>query len=85
MGITRILNAAEGRGWSSVDTNAKYYQDIGIEYLGFQLDDVPSESISPFFQQATEFIDEGLKSGGIIQYSTNFRRGSAFEIIYLVK
>ncbi|XP_034236437.1 dual specificity protein phosphatase 3-like [Thrips palmi] len=34
LGITHIMNAAEGNVPGMVDTNAHYYADVGINYLG---------------------------------------------------
>lgn len=64
IGITHLLNAAEGDKFGMVNTNADYYKDSGIKYLGLQLKDLPIVSISKFVHQAADFIEEGLNSGG---------------------
>lgn len=78
MSFTHVLNAAqrrtqghplldaptEEREPSMVYINAEYYQDIGIEYLGFTLADSPDVNISQYLEEAADFIDNALLSGG---------------------
>uniref|UniRef100_A0A672G7K5 Dual specificity protein phosphatase n=1 Tax=Salarias fasciatus TaxID=181472 RepID=A0A672G7K5_SALFA len=45
MGITHILNAAEGT-WNNVDTGADYYSDMDVVYHGVVAEDVPSFNLS---------------------------------------
>lgn len=65
MGINYVLNTAEGKRQTQVDTGHLYYRDCpGIRYKGFQLMDLPTTNISKYFHIAANFIDEGLSSGG---------------------
>lgn len=70
MSFTHVLNAAqprtptEEREPSMVYINAEYYQDIGIEYLGFTLADSPNVNISQYLEEAADFIEDALHSGG---------------------
>ncbi|KAF2360807.1 Dual specificity phosphatase catalytic domain [Trinorchestia longiramus] len=64
VGITHVLNTAEGNKMCTVDTNAHYYKEVNIKYLGLQLLDIPSANISQFFEQGAEFIDDCLNEGG---------------------
>ncbi|XP_061646986.1 dual specificity phosphatase 29-like isoform X3 [Phyllopteryx taeniolatus] len=57
MGITHVLNAAEGK-YNNVLTGAHYYTDI--QYFGIEADDKPTFNISQFFCPATQFISEAL-------------------------
>jgi hypothetical protein len=59
-----VLNTAEGKKMCTVDTNAEYYKEVNIKYLGLELLDIPSANISQFFEQGAMFIDDGLRSGG---------------------
>ncbi|XP_035244366.1 dual specificity phosphatase DUPD1 [Anguilla anguilla] len=59
MGVTHVLNAAEGT-LNSVDTGPAYYQDVNIEYYGVEADDVPTFDLSPFFYPAAEYIHDVL-------------------------
>ncbi|UYV64151.1 DUSP3 [Cordylochernes scorpioides] len=62
LGITHVLNAAEGHDFGQVDTSQAYYRESGITYLGLPLMDLPSANISKFFDTAVKFIDNALAS-----------------------
>ncbi|XP_022117408.2 dual specificity protein phosphatase 13 isoform X1 [Pieris rapae] len=65
MGINYVLNTAEGKRYTQVDTDHLYYRDCpGLRYKGFQLMDLPSTDISKYFHIAANFIDEGISRGG---------------------
>lgn len=65
MGITHILNTAEGTRFGQVDTGHAYYRDVPtIRYMGFPLTDHPSTDISRYFYIAAKFVDNGISSGG---------------------
>lgn len=69
MSINYVLNTAEGKRFTQVDTDHLYYRDChGMHYKGFQLMDLPSTDISKYFYIAANFIDEGLSSGGIYDW-----------------
>lgn len=61
MGITHILNAAEGT-WNNVDTGADYYSDMDVVYYGVVAEDVPSFNLSQYFYSAAEFIHKTLSN-----------------------
>ncbi|XP_029384377.1 dual specificity phosphatase 29 [Echeneis naucrates] len=61
LGITHILNAAEGT-WNNVDTGAGYYSDVGMVYYGVVAEDVPSFDLSQHFVSAARFIEETLSN-----------------------
>jgi len=62
LGITHVLNVAEGNFPGMVPTNAMFYADMRIHYMGIPLIDVPSCSISPYFACSADFIDQGIKA-----------------------
>ncbi|KAL0107682.1 hypothetical protein PUN28_014766 [Cardiocondyla obscurior] len=64
LGITHLLNAAEGKRFGFVNTDANYYADTSIKYLGLQVKDLPSEDISKYFYTAANFIDEAISVKG---------------------
>ncbi|XP_064073814.1 dual specificity protein phosphatase 13B-like isoform X2 [Vanessa tameamea] len=65
MGINYVLNTAEGKRYTQVDTDHLYYRDCpGLRYKGFQLMDLPTTDISKYFHIAASFIDEGISRGG---------------------
>ncbi|EDW56091.1 GM22933 [Drosophila sechellia] len=65
MGITHVLNAAEGCRYGQVDTGHSYYRDMpSIRYMGFPMVDAPTTDISRYFYVASKFIDSAISSGG---------------------
>ncbi|KAG7507114.1 dual specificity phosphatase DUPD1-like [Solea senegalensis] len=61
LGITHILNAAEGT-WNNVDTGACYYSDMDVVYYGVVAEDVATFDLSQYFFSAARFIEETLKN-----------------------
>lgn len=64
LGITHLLNTAEGRRCGFVNTNSDYYRNTTIKYLGLAIMDLPSINISKYFYEAANFIDEAISTGG---------------------
>lgn len=64
IGITHVVNTAQGMSESMVDTNQDFYSDIGIKYHGFEILDLPVSNISLHFYEVSDFINEALKGGG---------------------
>ncbi len=65
IGVTHVLNVADGNVMFGVDTDEKFYEDVGIKYLGVNLSDVDDCPIFHCFHPSAEFIDDGLSSGGM--------------------
>lgn len=59
LGITHILNAAEG-SWNSVDTGASYYSDMDIVYYGVEAEDTTTFDLSQYFYSAASLIEKTL-------------------------
>lgn len=59
LGITHVLNAAEGK-FNNVLTGAEYYSDANIQYMGVEADDKPTFDLSKYFCSTTQFIHEAL-------------------------
>ncbi|XP_076647642.1 dual specificity protein phosphatase 3 isoform X2 [Halictus rubicundus] len=64
LGITHLLNSAEGKRFGFVNTDANYYKDTMIKYIGFPLADSWAINISKYFYTAADFIDEAVSTGG---------------------
>jgi len=64
LGVTHVVNAAEGNMPGMVDTGAHYYADFGIVYMGLPILDEPFYNIFQHFNAAAEFIERGIKYGG---------------------
>jgi protein-tyrosine phosphatase len=69
MGITHVLNAAEGNWEGSVELCQEHYAGTGIKYLGLPLWDDIHARILPYLGCANEFIAsafEGGRSGKVL-------------------
>ncbi|KAM6182125.1 LOW QUALITY PROTEIN: dual specificity protein phosphatase 13B [Erethizon dorsatum] len=60
MGITHVVNAAAGR--FQVDTGAKFYHGLPLEYYGIEADDNPYFDISIYFLPVARYIRAALSS-----------------------
>lgn len=60
LGITHVLNAAEGRSFMHVNTDANFYKGSGITYLGIKANDTQEFNLSAYFERAADFIDQAL-------------------------
>ncbi|GFU23840.1 dual specificity protein phosphatase 3 [Nephila pilipes] len=86
VGITHVLNTAEGSDFGQVDTGKNFYCDAGIKYLGFNLIDAPRTRIIEYFDQGVNFIDEGVNSGGkvLVHCLMGLSRSATFVAAYLM-
>ncbi|OQR74316.1 dual specificity protein phosphatase 3-like [Tropilaelaps mercedesae] len=64
LGITHVLNAAEGVGFGQVSTSEEFYRPHGLRYKGLMLEDVAHTDMISQFDPASEFIDAALQSSG---------------------
>ncbi|XP_053168738.1 dual specificity protein phosphatase 13-like isoform X3 [Hemicordylus capensis] len=60
MGITHIVNAAAGR--FHINTGAKFYKDLPVDYYGVEADDDPKFDLSIYFHPAAKYIRAALNS-----------------------
>ncbi|CAL1274670.1 unnamed protein product [Larinioides sclopetarius] len=86
VGITHVLNTAEGSNFGQVNTGTDFYADAGIKYLGFDLVDAPRTRIIDHFDQGVSFIDEGVSSGGkvLVHCLMGLSRSATFVAAYLM-
>lgn len=64
LGVTHILNTAEGNSFMHVNTNAEFYAGTGITYHGIKANDTERFDLSAFFEEGAEFIDKALSGKG---------------------
>lgn len=64
LGITHVVNAAQGIGFGLVDTNEEFYQPVNIQYMGLALSDEPNVAINEYFDSVSNFIDDALSQKG---------------------
>ncbi|XP_053207119.1 dual specificity protein phosphatase 3-like [Panonychus citri] len=86
IGITHVVNTAEGSHFSQIDTGAHYYSDVHIKYMGLNLLDIESTKISIHFGETAEFIDRALLTGGrvLIHCYMGLSRSSTIALAYLM-
>ncbi|KAH8276533.1 hypothetical protein KR044_004728, partial [Drosophila immigrans] len=96
MGITHVLNAAEGCRYGQVDTGHSYYRDMPsvrrqhkdcfFRYMGFPMIDAPTTDISRYFYVASKFIDSAISSGGkvLVHCLVGMSRSATCVLAYLM-
>ncbi|XP_058044450.1 dual specificity protein phosphatase 13-like isoform X2 [Ahaetulla prasina] len=85
IGITHILNAADGP--YNINTGARYYRDLPIQYYGVQAFDDNSFDISVFFHKAADFIHKALNSVGgkvFVHCAMGLSRSATLVLAYLI-
>ena len=68
IGVTHVLNTAEGKRIGLVDTNEDFYYPYGIKYMGLKLFDVAQTNIAKHFSDVSNYIDEALSEGGMYPF-----------------
>lgn len=86
LGVTHVLNTAEGQRHGTVDTCQAYYKPHGIKYKGLKLLDVAQTNIAMHFNEVAEFIDEALAEGGkvLVNCQMGMSRSSTCVLAYLM-
>lgn len=87
IGITHILNAAQGKDkFYYVNTTAGFYEQQGIKFLGVPAIDMMSFQMKPYFEQAADFIDDAIKSGGkvLVHCRQGISRSATLALAYLM-
>lgn len=65
MGITHVVNAAQGNGFGLVNTNEELYRPVNIAYMGLALCDDPEVAINEYFDSVSNFIEDALSQKGM--------------------
>ena len=65
VGITHILNAAQGTKFAQIDTNEDTYADLGIQFYGINAMDTPKCDLAKYFTPAAEFIHRAVEEKGM--------------------
>uniref|UniRef100_A0A665V8V7 Dual specificity protein phosphatase n=1 Tax=Echeneis naucrates TaxID=173247 RepID=A0A665V8V7_ECHNA len=87
LGVTHILNAAEGNSFMHVNTNAEFYAGTGIIYHGIPASDTDHFDISVYFEEAADFIEKALayKNGKVyVHCREGYSRSPTLVIGYLM-
>ena len=86
LGITHVVNCAEGNGFTMVSTGYAFYSDVGIKYFGINVLDMPQASISAHFHECANFMDRALKEGGkiLVHCFVGLSRSATITIAHLM-
>lgn len=86
MGITHVINTAEGLNFAQVNTGAHYYRDCNIKYMGLNLMDIESARISIHFGETADFIDQAIVGGGrvLVHCFMGMSRSATIALAYLM-
>ncbi|KAM6104871.1 LOW QUALITY PROTEIN: uncharacterized protein FYW35_012307 [Pterocles gutturalis] len=84
LNITHILNAADGP--YGINTGAKYYEDLQIEYYGVEAFDDPAFNLSIFFYDAANFIGKALNTSGgkVVHCAMGVSRSASLVLAFLM-
>lgn len=86
IGVTHVLNTAEGKDEGLVDLCQSHYEGTTIKYLGFPLWDTPTCNIIPYMGCASEFIASAIQGGGkcLVNCQMGVSRSSSCAMAYLL-
>ncbi|XP_034049221.1 dual specificity protein phosphatase 3 isoform X2 [Thalassophryne amazonica] len=87
LGVTHVLNVAEGTSFMHVNTSAEFYAGTGITYHGIQANDTEQFNLCAFFEEGADFIDQALahNNGKVyVHCREGYSRSPTMVIAYLM-
>ncbi|XP_061564217.1 dual specificity protein phosphatase 3 [Cololabis saira] len=89
LGVTHVLNVAEGTSFMHVNTSAEFYTGTGITYHGIQANDTEQFNLSAFFEEGAGFIDKALAHNGgkgkvYVHCREGYSRSPTMVVAYLM-
>lgn len=89
LGVTHVLNVAEGTSFMHVNTSADFYAGTGITYHGIQANDTEQFDLSAFFEEGADFIDKALahnngKGKVYVHCREGYSRSPTMVVAYLM-
>ncbi|KAK1799175.1 hypothetical protein P4O66_007426 [Electrophorus voltai] len=89
LGVSHILNAAEGDSYMHVNTGVAFYAGTGIVYHGIPANDTDDFSLSIYFEECSDFIEGALAHKGgrgrvYVHCQKGYSRSAAVVTAYLM-
>ncbi|XP_033974980.1 dual specificity protein phosphatase 3 [Trematomus bernacchii] len=89
LGVTHVLNLAEGTSFMHVNTSVEFYTGTGITYHGIKANDTMQFNISAFFEEGADFIDKALahnngKGKVYVHCREGYSRSPTMVVAYLM-
>lgn len=89
LGVTHVLNVAEGTSFMHVNTSTDFYAGTGITYHGIQANDTEQFDLSAFFEEGADFIDKALahnngKGKVYVHCREGYSRSPTMVVAYLM-
>lgn len=86
LGITHVINCSQGQRSIFVNTDAKFYKDMGIKFYGIKATDTESFDISKYFRPTANIIHQALEKGGklLVHCVSGVSRSATIVIAYLM-
>ncbi|KAL2101478.1 hypothetical protein ACEWY4_003239 [Coilia grayii] len=89
LGMTHVLNAAEGDSLMHVNTNAEFYAGTGMIYHGMPASDTDHFDLSVYFEEGADFIEKALaykdgKGKVYVHCQKGYSRSPTLVVAYLM-
>ncbi|XP_029696780.1 dual specificity protein phosphatase 3 isoform X1 [Takifugu rubripes] len=89
LGVTHVLNVAEGTSFMHVNTSEEFYAGTGITYHGIRANDTEQFNLSAFFEEGADFIDRALahnngKGKVYVHCREGYSRSATMVVAYLM-
>ncbi|XP_072313036.1 dual specificity protein phosphatase 3 [Eucyclogobius newberryi] len=87
LGVTHVLNVAEGTSFMHVNTSVDFYAGTGITYHGISANDTEQFNLSAYFEEGAEFIDKALahnKGKVYVHCREGYSRSPTMVVAYLM-
>lgn len=87
LGVTHVVNTAEGSGEANVNLDLQLLEENGISYLGCRCDDADRADIGRYFKETADFIDAALAGGGkvVVNCWGGRSRSSTITLAFLLQ
>ncbi|PVD20684.1 hypothetical protein C0Q70_18842 [Pomacea canaliculata] len=64
--VTHVVNCCYGTNYGQCRIPPDFYNNVGIQFHGIDLEDMPHINIKPYLLPAADFMHKGIGSGGVV-------------------